>query len=77
MNPTPVHIQSTSAPLDQDGLGDFRQRLQMELNLREIAEEVAQSWQVAYSEEPWLRLRGMTYPKFEIGRWEPPKNWQT
>lgn len=51
----------------QDGLGDFRQRLQMELNLREIAEEVAQSWQVAYSEdmdEFWLRRRIAQRPLF-------------
>lgn len=52
----------------QDGLGDFRQRLQMELNLREIsAKEVAQSWQVAYGEdmdEFWLRRRIAQRPLF-------------
>ena len=24
-----------------------------------------------------VKGKAMTYPKFEIGRWEPPKNWQT
>eukprot|EP00435_Cladocopium_sp_Y103_P012855 s946_g3.t1 len=47
----------------QDGLGDFRQRLQMELNLREIsAKEVAQSWQDM--DEFWLRRRIAQRPLF-------------
>ena len=76
LNPTPPSKRLSLAGAtwcDQDGLGDFRQRLEMELNLREISAEAQQSWQVAYSEEPGLPWRvvegeAMISPKFEMGR---------
>lgn len=43
--------QGCQGVASQDGLGDFRQRLQKELTLREISpQQVAESWQVAYGE---------------------------